>query len=120
MNFWENDSFQEPLNSCWYVIFGQKFKWLPAYDKIVHFLISQQGAIAISLTWAFLLMMKADSLPILTIALKSVGFSIAIGILYEIYCSIRYGIKPSWRDIVADVLGSLNGGLIIVLAGWLL
>jgi hypothetical protein len=120
MNIWENDSFWEPPASPWYSIFGRRFERLPAYDKIVHALISQQGTISIGLIWAFLLLMKADSLPVLTIAYKSAIFAFACGLLYEVYCSARYGIKPSWRDMIADLLGAISGGLILLFAGWIL
>lgn len=86
-------------------------KWfanIPA-DKLLHF-----GVSAMITIFASHMLMHINPNPYINI-LSGMGFGLLAGVLKEIYDNYQKDNKFSWSDMLADVLGCITGGALVVI-----
>lgn len=97
---WDNDKFLKSRWGHW---------WLPAYDKLGHFICHFLATI-LSIKYIMCL-----SVPLLSyrgkIALVVLAWML-IGTAYEFVWDIARDRKASWKDIIANTVGQLTAVLI--------
>lgn len=96
-NFWDNDFFLENRWGHW---------WYPAYDKVGHFICHYFAA---RLTLMGLMSLDQMYLDVKGLKILAVIFWFLIGAGYEFVYEPRKGRKPSWKDMVANLIGDVLG-----------
>lgn len=85
------------------------FPWYPEYDKLGHFILHY---LATHLTLMGFLSLNHDPVSVFGMKVLAVILWFAIGAGYEFIYEPTRGRKPSWKDMVANLIGDVLGVLI--------
>lgn len=97
MTDWTHDNFFKPR---W------GFAWYPEYDKLGHFILHY---FATHLTLMGFLSLEYDPVSAFGMKVLAVILWFAIGAGYEFVYEPARGRKPSWKDMVANLIGGVLG-----------
>lgn len=99
-DFWDSDNFFKSRWGHW---------WYPEYDKVGHFILHY---FATHLTLMWLISLDQMYLNVVGLKVLAVVIWFLIGAGYEFVYEPRKGRKPSWKDMVANLIGDILGVMI--------